>query len=501
LRKNENSAFLFGINYCRYLPRETRKNVRFEVKISENESFIFPEKDIQIPDSSVFIWPVNLSLDAFTLKYATAQALCKVKDGTVFYANGNIPAEFCFDAKGIAAVESEGRKIKLEGNRYLVNIRRPGIHSHIKITNTSGKAYFITVLSEKDALNAWVFEQNGENELYISGQSLAMKNGNLQIYSANPKFSVLKYGPDAGFSLPDKQMSTIKEGLYVRYDIQQNLPVVKPLLTEKTLFSDAKWLQANSHTKLTEKNQLHHRFFIKEFSLENPSRIRKAVLYMASESLCRINLNNRWVQQEFRDSALNTIDLTAYLQNGENALYLDFPFTEGLKSFAARIVVEYYNTQKTEILSDRSWLMKDSYTYPSELKSIGDFSEAVITAEPAIFRNLSSPDWKEWSITLPLAENNGLSDLILAMNYTGDVARIYSGHELVADNFNSNTEWRVSPLRFESSLRNELQLIVTKAHAQSVFQDIPTPAKLIGSAKLNKTKVETIGCVILERIN
>ena len=152
-----------------------------------------------------------------------------------------------------------------------------------------------------------------------------------------------------------------------------------------------------------------------------------------------------------------------------------------------------------EILSDRSWLVKDSYTYPSELKSIGDFSEAVITDEPAIFHNLSSPDWKEWSITLPLAENNGLSDLILAMNYTGDVARIYSGHELVADNFNSNTEWRIAPLRFESSLRNELQLIVTKANAQSVFQDIPTPAKLIGAAQLNITKVETIGCVILER--
>lgn len=498
LRKNENSAFLFGINYCRYLPREMRKNVRFEVKLNENESFIFPEKDIQIPDSSVFIWPVNLSLDAFTLKYATAQALCKVKGGTVFYANGDIPTEFCFDAKGITTVEYDGRRIKPEGNQYVVNVRRPGIYSHIKITNSSGKSHFITVLSEKEALNAWVFDQNGENELYISDQTLALKNGNLQIYSASPKFTVLKYGPDAGFSLPDQKMTTSTDGLYVRYDIQQKLSVINPVLTEKSLFSDAKWLQANSQTKLTQKNQLHHRFFIKEFSLENPSQIRKATLYMASESLCRINVNNRWVQQEFKDSALNTIDLTAYLQNGENTLYLDFPFSEGIKSFAARIVVEYYNTQKTEILSDWSWLMKDSYTYPSELKSIGDFSEAVITAEPAIFHNLSSPDWKEWNITLPLIENTSLSDLILAMNYTGDVARIYSGHELVADHFNSNTEWRVSPLRFESSLRNELQLIVTKAHAQSVFQDIPTPAKLIGTAKLNKAKVETIGCVILE---
>jgi len=76
---------------------------------------------------------------------------------------------------------------------------------------------------------------------------------------------------------------------------------------------------------------------------------------------------------------------------------------------------------------------------------------------------------------------------------------IYSENELVADNFNSNTEWRVAPLRFESSLRNELQLIITNAHAKSVFQDIPTPAKLIGTSKLNMTKIETIGCMILER--
>ena len=121
LRKNGTSAFLFGINYCRYLPREMRKNVRFEVKLNENESFIFPKTDIQIPDSSVFIWPVNLSLEAFTLKYATAQPLCKVKDGTVFYANGDIPAEFCFDTKGIATVEWEGRKIKPEGNAAIAN--------------------------------------------------------------------------------------------------------------------------------------------------------------------------------------------------------------------------------------------------------------------------------------------------------------------------------------------------------------------------------------------
>lgn len=500
MRKSQNSAFVFGLNYARYLPRATQKNVRFAVKISENESFTFPQKSISIPDSTVFIWPVNLALDAYKLKYATAQPLCKVANGWVFYANSNISPEFCFSDQGIASVEFDGKKVKPNGNEYLINIRRPGIHSHIKITNSAGKESYVTVLSEKEALNAWVFKQKGTNELYISDQTLVMKDGNVIIYSSERNYNVLKYGSDAGFSVAGNKLTAVADGMYVRYNIANNAPEIKPEINVVPLLARAKWLQSNAQIKLTQKNQLNHRFFVKEFSIENPSRIRKATFYLANQSYCRINVNNRWVQQSINDSALNVIDLTTYFQKGENTLYLDFPFTEGIKSFAGRIIIEYYNTQKNEIFTDRSWLVKDSYTYPSMLRSLGDFSEPIVTDEPLSFRNIAINEWKEWSISLPRIDYCSLSDIILSLNYTGNTGRLYAAHQLVADSYNSNTAWRMAPMRFDAPLLNEFQLIITKAHNVAVFQDIPTPAALLNKASVDKIKLHAVKEVLLQRL-
>jgi hypothetical protein len=54
VRTDNKSGFLFGINYGRYFPQPTRKEVRFSIGL-DNERLQFPSKAFCVEDSTVFI--------------------------------------------------------------------------------------------------------------------------------------------------------------------------------------------------------------------------------------------------------------------------------------------------------------------------------------------------------------------------------------------------------------------------------------------------------------
>lgn len=58
------------------------------------------------------------------------------------------------------------------------------------------------------------------------------------------------------------------------------------------------------------------------------------------------------------------------------------------------------------------------------------------------------PAAARWSITIPPGSMRGLSQLYLQMNYAGDVARFYSAHRLLTDNFNNGRPWTIGLTRF-----------------------------------------------------
>ena len=58
--------------------------------------------------------------------------------------------------------------------------------------------------------------------------------------------------------------------------------------------------------------------------------------------------------------------------------------------------------------------------------------------------------------------------MILAFDYVGDVARLYSGDELLTDNFYNGTVWRVSARRYAEAIRRgplELRILPLRADA------------------------------------
>ncbi|MGB6974269.1 MAG: beta-galactosidase [Terracidiphilus sp.] len=58
------------------------------------------------------------------------------------------------------------------------------------------------------------------------------------------------------------------------------------------------------------------------------------------------------------------------------------------------------------------------------------------------------PEAARWSITIPAGSMRELSSLYLQMDYRGDVARFYSAHRLLADNFYNGQPWTIGLGRF-----------------------------------------------------
>ncbi len=54
----------------------------------------------------------------------------------------------------------------------------------------------------------------------------------------------------------------------------------------------------------------------------------------------------------------------------------------------------------------------------------------------------------EWRITLPRDAMDGLSDVLLAIRYQGDEARLLNGNRLLTDNFFNGVEWQIGLKRF-----------------------------------------------------
>jgi hypothetical protein len=233
------------------------------------------------------------------------------------------------------------------------------------------------------------------------------------------------------------------------------------------LFDEVLWLRIPSAPTL------YHRLFWKEFSLEDAPQVRSARLYLSQP--CRVKVNDTWVAQP----ASGLVDLTGYVRKGDNTLLLDFPQRAEDSAFAARVRVEYMNSDRVTFFSDSSWLVSVQYNLPSPLAkgNQGGFGAPTVIAGPlgpkgAVLAAERPPvyatDFAEWRIDMPCT----LGPARLAIPYGGDRAQLRDGYRLVADNFNNNTPWyvRVPPAWECRQLRLEVRPL---APDQPVLFDQP----------------------------
>jgi len=481
MRSNNKSGFLVGLNFCRYIPREAVKKPSFSIKM-EGEVITFPPQDIIIPDSTVFIWPVNFDLDGCVMKYATAQLLSRIGDYFFLFQNKSIAVEVAFDNSTIDEITSISGSVRNKNEFSIINNLQPGKDCIITLKLKNGTAKHVVVLSEKDAENTWIFEREGKEELFICPSGYMYDDGQ-DVYVMNQENKAKVYCFDekrSGSPYQEYNLTTVS-----------NVPdiEIKPHL----ILDDAQWLEVFNYDSLSADQVLRYKAYFKEFCLENPSKLKRATLYLYPESECFVNINDLRVNQEIVEKKLNTIDITGYITKGDNMMNISFPLVAGgQKIMAARIIVEYYNYDRVNILTDQSWLTTDTYPYPSlKFNKYPSAKAPSIIAPPAFAGNLSSMRFNEWDINVPVESLEGLSSLYFHLKYAGDIAELYNGHVLAADDFNNNTFWGINLKRLENNTEGKkLRLVIypLKNDGRKFF-DNPPASDEYGAAKIKSFNV------------
>lgn len=447
VRSDGESGFLFGIHYARYQVRPISRNNHFLVRLKK-ETIEFPKKDVDIADSTIFIWPFNLNMKGAVMKYATAQLINTTGLDYFFFQNKQIPVEMAFRACDVEQIDVLGQpwtKVEKKQDCFVVSDIKPGSKCKVVLRLKNGSVKNIFVLTEEEAENYWVFTINGHKECYITSAGMYATKEGVFAYSDKPEIRISHLNQSSAFE-----------------DILLQVPVATPkvVLTPRSLLSGASWLESGNIKQIPASQQLFRRFFFKEFSLENPSVFRKVTFYLYSETAGRVSLNGHWVEQDLHPGKLNALDLTGYVTKGENKLLLAFPYEEGMHRFAGRICVEYMNYDRINILTDPSWLTSDMYSYPSTLKSFPCSVSAKIVETPDFADSLTSDKFKEWNVSIPLDVFKNVNETYLHLQYTGDRAELYNDYMLSGDNFNSNVPWHIGLNRQEHNVAGKAMRLV-----------------------------------------
>jgi hypothetical protein len=481
-RVKDNSGFLFGIRYCRGHEYPGTRLAQFRIKLKD-QTLLFPAAPVNIPDSSLFIWPFNFDMDGTRLIYATAQPLftsapsghvtSSAQPVWVFMQDANLLPEMCFEETGIEKIDlprGKGEVIRA-GHTYTLSRLHPGTDCVITVTKKDGSSQKIVLLSREEGKRTWLLRDSaGEQQLYLSRSVLYMKDNQLSVIDTLPDMEVKRLSPEAGALSPDaKRLSPRADQLFTTTDYRLKPQTPPAILQREGALKDASWL-VTSVKSIDPGTLLYHREFQKEFSADDPAQIKSAKLILAPESDCRVRINDKWCDQPIIPGTLNVLDITGYVNKGDNVLLLDFPFATGNKTartavaaFAARVLVEYFNTDRLDFTTDPSWLTFDSYYFPATYGSkpvypityaapeiarvatetprdAADAEQEVMSARRAISRQ-PLPGFSEWTLPIPCNYLEGLNNLYLAVRYKGDRISARLHDQLIADNLNNNTEW------------------------------------------------------------
>ena len=152
---------------------------------------------------------------------------------------------------------------------------------------------------------------------------------------------------------------------------------------------------------------------------------------------------------------MNQLDITGYLKKGNNQIMMDFPFIEGDKSFAAKIKIEYMNSDEITIVSDQSWLTIEQYIIPSSLTELKGLSRPEIMSDKSENESVFNQQSYEYLLKIPDNYMAGLNQLYLHINYNGDMSELRFGHKLIADNFNNFTPWQIALKQFGDQIEGQ----------------------------------------------
>jgi hypothetical protein len=185
VRSDGTSGFLFFNNEQVASTLPAHEDVQFQLKTASGDLTI-PAQPVTIPSGSYGIWPVNLNCDGVTLRYATAQPLCRIDAGhglTVYFLSAfdGIPARLAVDSSG-AKPSGLGNAAPSGGEIAPID---PGKDAVAGFQKPDGSRVSFVILTPKESRHVWRANFAGQDRLIISNATVLEDAGRLRIQADN----------------------------------------------------------------------------------------------------------------------------------------------------------------------------------------------------------------------------------------------------------------------------------------------------------------------------
>jgi beta-galactosidase len=171
VRSHGDSGFIFFNNYVRGYAMPARPASQFEIHLPSG-TLTVPRHPVDLPSGAYFIWPFNFQLSDVTLRYSTAQLFTHLEnDGEpVFYfeAQPGIPVEIALDAATVKNVSASSGQVNRDGSTIYISAVAPGLDASIDILSTDGHRIRLAVLTQEQAEDAWKVSIGSADHLLIS---------------------------------------------------------------------------------------------------------------------------------------------------------------------------------------------------------------------------------------------------------------------------------------------------------------------------------------------
>lgn len=226
VRTDGQSGFLFINNYQRVEGLPEHPGVQFELNLKE-ETLKLPSHPVSIPSGGYSVWPFNLEIGGFRLRYATARLICRVMDGNVpcyvFSAEMGISPEFAFEPDESVTFEGELLRLANHGGMTRLHWDEPAARRWINLKRGAGQVARILVLGQAQGRMAWKATLWGRERFFISPAGLTFDGRQLRLTSTHPEelwFEV--YPPiDGDLVSGDKRLNPTVVGQFVRFAVDQ----------------------------------------------------------------------------------------------------------------------------------------------------------------------------------------------------------------------------------------------------------------------------------------
>ena len=237
-------GFIFINNYQRNHPLGEKPGFRVLLRLPAGAVPVptavpVPRQPVTLPEGVYTIWPVNLDVGGATLRYATAQPVCRLSDPQilVFFAWPGLPAEFEFAAAEGLRVAAPGASVVREADSIRVSGIVPGAGPAIEVRSADGRRTQIVVLTRAQALQLSKTRLGGRDRLVLTACEAYFEPERIHLSARDPAgLSVELFPaprqPGRGFR------EAGSDGIFRRYTLQIE-PAPKSPAVEATLIREA----------------------------------------------------------------------------------------------------------------------------------------------------------------------------------------------------------------------------------------------------------------------